>query len=679
MPIHSTTSAGAGSVLAISEVISPSFDVSNLLVNPSFEIDLSGYNPLTSTAITQDPGGFARFGSQSMRVDCDGYNVGEGFRSPSCWVNAGMCSVSLHFRGDEGDHCTVRCIRDYDGAVLATCPHDFHDTWDRCIVDNIPCGNHNIHFEVRCDDRRRHTFWCDGCQIENDRHHDYCDGDQDECYWTGDRHKSCSYRISETASSCRGTHIHGGRVAFQAYFVIQARLQPLSGTGRVPNAGVELFQIEAVFDDFGIWPLTEDQFPAISYPDPAMTYSWCNNVGPSGTSTYTRIGSMFVPPLDYPVSGGQQAWNRAAFGAVGFNFQGVAAANWQDVSCVQLEMPNINSGTGSQAAGNGSNICSWSYPSSFQPPRQLQTIVKPTQLNYCTNPNFSGSPPSYTGATTNWHVLGNATLSVAQYGVTPNAPVSGPNIGTFASIEYNTGSYAMQVVNNSSTQGTNGASMTINNLIVGDPFVASAYINPGPNVGDIFLAWVEGGNYGDVLQLGGTGYGNSNIGYGNGPYGGIAIPSTQLTPGLWTRIYFFFTATADIMTLALYAAPTTAPAPYTASLGSEGRVNAQSGGNAQPAITEYGKGTMTALATIPSVYFFVDAVMVQNGEDLQPYFDGSFGEDALWETNGTPGLTRSYYYPQLIAKRHIVTEVLQQHVPFGISYATPVYSVPPSQ
>jgi hypothetical protein len=454
----------------------------------------------------------------------------------------------------------------------------------------------------------------------------------------------------------------------------------LSGSGVIPSAGVELFQIEAVFDDFGIWPLTEDN-QSWPYPDPAMTYSWCNNTGPSGTSTYNRIGSMFVPPLDYPVSGGQVAWNRAAFGAVGFNFTGVNSGNWQDISCVQLEMPHFNSGDGSQAAGNGSNLCSWSYPSTFQPPRQLQTIVKPTQLNYCTNPNFNGSPPGYTGSTANWvPMTANATLSVAQYGTDGN-PASGPNIGTFASVEYNTGAYAMKVTNNSSITGTNGASITISNLIVGDPFIASAYVNPGPNIGDIFLAWVEEGNYGDVLQLGGTGYGNSNIGYGQGPYGGIAIPNTQLTPGLWTRIYFFFTAVADSMTLALYAAPTTVVPATTSTMSGNSTMTPVSGSTASssPSVRNAGTGTVQALATLAAVYFFVDAVMLQNGEDLQPYFDGSFGQDALWEANGTPGLARSYYYPQLVAKRHIVTEVLQQHIPLGISYNTPVFAVPPTQ
>jgi hypothetical protein len=239
----------------------------------------------------------------------------------------------------------------------------------------------------------------------------------------------------------------------------------------------------------------------------------------------------------------------------------------------------------------------------------------------------------------------------------------------------------MKIVNNSSITGTNGASITISNLIVGDPFIASAYVNPGPNIGDIFLAWVEGGNYGDVIQLGGTGYGNSNIGYGQGPYGGIAIPNTQLTPGLWTRIYFFFTAVADSMTLALYAAPTTAVPATTSTMSGNSTMTPVSGSTASssPNVRNAGTGSMNALATLAAVYFFVDAVMVQNGEDLQPYFDGSFGQDALWETGGTPGLARSYYYPQLVAKRHIVTEVLQQHIPLGISYATPVYAVPPTQ
>ena len=72
-------------------------------------------------------------------------------------------------------------------------------------------------------------------------------------------------------------------------------------------------------------------------------------------------------------------------------------------------------------------------------------------------------------------------------------------------------------------------------------------------------------------------------------------------------------------------------------------------------------------------------MLVEAGETLQPYFDGSFGGDYSWETGGTAGLTRSYYYDRLEVSTGAVNDVLSQHTPLGITAAAPTFSQPYSQ
>lgn len=88
------------------------------------------------------------------------------------------------------------------------------------------------------------------------------------------------------------------------------------------------------------------------------------------------------------------------------------------------------------------------------------------------------------------------------------------------------------------------------------------------------------------------------------------------------------------------------------------------------------KATMTAGQ---SSIFWVDAVLVEEGESARDYFDGSMGDDYLWEQGGTANLTRSYYYENYTERSYLVRTLLEENVPLGITCAVPQYAVLPSQ
>jgi hypothetical protein len=71
--------------------------------------------------------------------------------------------------------------------------------------------------------------------------------------------------------------------------------------------------------------------------------------------------------------------------------------------------------------------------------------------------------------------------------------------------------------------------------------------------------------------------------------------------------------------------------------------------------------------------------MVESGELLSFYFDGSFGPNYYWETGGTAGLARSYFYDQANVKKQAVNNILARHAPLGIISNPAQYAVPYSQ
>jgi hypothetical protein len=160
-------------------------------------------------------------------------------------------------------------------------------------------------------------------------------------------------------------------------------LRPMAGQVVVQGhlkAGVK--SPAAAFKDFAHYPYLG--------VDPAMARvgitSGALTSGAAGS--YTRQYAAFTGPADYPVSGGGYAWKRAAYAAVGFKFTSMSANKHQILDAVQFE-PLPLGATG---------------PSAYQNARTIQVVIKPTRLNYASNPNFESGITGY-GST------GTATLA----------------------------------------------------------------------------------------------------------------------------------------------------------------------------------------------------------------------------------------------------------------------------
>ena len=74
---------------------------------------------------------------------------------------------------------------------------------------------------------------------------------------------------------------------------------------------------------------------------------------------------------------------------------------------------------------------------------------------------------------------------------------------------------------------------------------------------------------------------------------------------------------------------------------------------------------------------YIDGLMVEAGETLRDYFDGSFGPDYLWETAGVAHNARSYFYLNRAERYATVKRIIEQNVPLGIGVADPKFAVLP--
>lgn len=254
-------------------------------------------------------------------------------------------------------------------------------------------------------------------------------------------------------------------------------------------------------------------------------------------------------------------------------------------------------------------------PTAFDPPRAVHALIKPDRLNYCTNPSIETN-------TSGWSATGSGVLS-------KDTTTSVGQIIEFDDNILTAGTASLKVAVNANGDG---AQISIPNLIPGYTYIASAYVQAGAGLENILLSAGAGAT--SVLASGGTGYDFGN--YGDGPYGGVSqILDLPLTT--WFRINCIFTATLDTHVLQVSSA-SAADVAYPTSM-------------------------------------WIDAVMVEPGELLQFYFDGSFGHNFSWE--GTVNLSRSYYYDQEQLKKNAVLNVLEGHVPLGIDFSNPVYNTTP--
>lgn len=290
-----------------------------------------------------------------------------------------------------------------DGTLLSSAAVTLSPNWTQFSLAgfSVPAGA-AFRLLVVTQGAQATQFWLDAVQYETGVTTDspYIDGYTVGCEWLGTPNLSISYQLYKNAISASGSMQVSGYCAPILYglpvYASASGFMTLGGklslASDVPSAA---------FTDFAIWPLT-DQF-GNAVPDPAMTYADQNNAGADAgmSPTYASTYGIFYPPQDYVVSNGYSMWKRAAFMALGLYFSAVpvsATVNITDIQATYAPVPS-----------SGVPV-----PPAFENPRQVKTIIKPTRLNYCTNPSFETS-------TANWTALGAATL--AQDNSTTPSPV----------------------------------------------------------------------------------------------------------------------------------------------------------------------------------------------------------------------------------------------------------------
>lgn len=180
--------------------------------------------------------------------------------------------------------------------------------------------------------------------------------------------------------------------------------------------------------------------------------------------------------------------------------------------------------------------------------------------------------------------------------------------------------------------------------IPGREYTFSAMVRWHPSIKDIILKTTWADAEVSVLQFG---PGASATPYGSGPYGDglYGGEEGEVPPELpWYRVYFTFTA----VTIPGNGMETVSFIPYLTDTEAAG-------------------------------HFWIDDVMVEEGNRLRDFFDGSFPGDYIWSEGGTPNQTQSFYYQGLLTKISQVRRIVVENTPVGITGGEPVYGVLPSQ
>ena len=172
-----------------------------------------------------------------------------------------------------------------------------------------------------------------------------------------------------------------------------------------------------------------------------------------------------------------------------------------------------------------------------------------------------------------------------------------------------------------------GVQHTVTGIIPGEHYIAYARVKKDATVGNITAATLAGPSPGDTLPLTGISVGTNDT--------QDTIPVSG-----WSLISVPFIATTTSQTILIAVDQDTMPASHS------------------------------------TLNYWVDAVVVENGDTPGLYFDGSSGTDYLWETGGFPGLCRSYYYESRSMKNGIINLLLQEYTAAGTNIGAPVYAVP---
>jgi hypothetical protein len=577
----------------------------NLCPNPSFTAGLEGYIALPNTGIGLSTTTYQ--GSQGMVVETDGIAPGEGFIS-AAGIMPDIATGSAQFQilGGSGSLLVSVYTNPSPGTPIAQLPIVLNDAnvWQQVVINGLSLlAGQEVWLAVTTTSVQQLEFFVDCFQYEPESPaHAFIDGDKPYCAWVGTAEASESYQMYQFPTGSLGIFsIVGGVVDLVSVGAVFHTGEVGAGTLTISSPTnyvvATVGDPVAAFNDFAMYQLTD--------PDPAESYVSWNNAGTSsGESGYNRVYGLFYAPDAQTTSGAANLWNAAQYMSVGFELSSLPAGQVAEVADMQVEMMPYVQGTSP-------------VPSTFQPPRQINTIIKPSRLNYCPNPSGAVS-------TADWYLIG-AAQSLTQ-STQSSAAFSG------ATDAYSIG---CTIIDNTDADGVG---ISITDLIVGDTYCVSAWtMTTAAGFYDITMTCC--GIVGSSFEQG-AGYSTGE--YGAGPFGGVNTV-TDLTPTTWYNPTLTFVATYSTVQLLF-----------------------------TPAVDD-------TTFTDPS-YMYVDAVMVEPGEVPGSYFDGGFyGPDYLWETGGSAGLTRSYYYPRSEVCEAVVAGVLEQHTPLGIGSATAVFGIPPTQ
>lgn len=526
----------------------------NFNTNPSAEVDLTGYAILhpgtTPEVMTQADYGYS--GLWSVSVTTPGIMPGEGISTPVGTILSPVTgSASCWIYGETGS-LVVTAVE--NGTTLGSAPVILDGSgWQRVVLNGLAMATGNDPFQllVQTAGTEAVTFLVDAVQYEPESPaNDYFDGSYPGASWEGDADESESVMLYEFPVSSDGSLYLDGSISFvvQGEIFSIGNADPSAGpvvmiTGMMDISGTEheivpvttpgrtaippaidtginglpweiagggtwtsLVVVSPLsgFDNFAVWETGVD-------PDPAMSLIGVSNAGTkSGQTSYNRIYGMFTPPLDQVDSAGQNAWNGARYMAAGFRIgsQGVyATATPNGVNLVDVQVEKAPLGM--------------MQPTAYQLPRAISTIVRPTSMNFVTNPGFEAG-------TANWSAAGSATLAAD-------------------TTEFVSGTQSLKVTCTSSGQG---AEIMVADLIAGDEYCLSAYVFiQSPNIGS--LAMTAGGEGTSTGQFEDPYYGGDTVypGYGQGPYGGVTPSTTAMATGAWTRPYLSFTAGGSSLTV----------------------------------------------------------------------------------------------------------------------------------
>lgn len=580
--------------------------VTNLCPNPNLMSGTTGWVALPNTGIAAAPG-VSFTGKQSIVVETDGISSGEGVLLPSGVVPTfSDGSVQLKLLGASGNIQVAVYTHPSAVSPLASVPVTLSNpnVWQPVVINGLDLlEGQEIFVTITTSSPQILMFWVDCVQYEAvSPARAYVDGNQPFAEWSGVPGNSPSFQQFQFPMGANGPMNLSGRTVIP---VDVGKAFHISATAY----SMELYSVPpyilstpgvpaGAFNDFAFYQLTD--------PDPAMSYVSWNNAGTSsGQTNYNRIYGLVSVPVAYEVSANQELWASAQYLASGYQMASLGASQIAEITQMQAELMPYQYGTAPT-------------PSTYDTPRAIHTIIKPTRMNYCPNPSGAVSDAG-------WYLLGSAS-TLAQGSATSSA-VSGA---------LDTNCISCHIT---STSGIDGLGISIADLILGDTYVVSAWVMT-PSAGFLDVTATCSGGEAQSFQQG-TAYGTGQT-FNSGPYGGVNV-ETDMADNVWYNPVFTFVA--EYSTVQLYFQPIIDTATFSS-----------------PAILN------------------VDAVMVESTDLAGTYFDGSFGSpDYMWETGGSAGLARSYYYQRHNAAVASIGTVISDATPQGLSAATPLLATPPTQ